>query len=77
MVSAMLPAGPPPESACARPVKEGSISKIVTSRPSFSGEWASEFDMIPKRSRELTAQFMGGFEDRPVSIAPMRGDRSP
>jgi hypothetical protein len=64
-------------SAPARPAKEFSISMTVASRPSFSGEWASEFDIIAKRSRALTAQFMGGFDDRPVSIAPMRGARSP
>jgi hypothetical protein len=49
---------------------------IVASRPSLSGEWASEFETMANRSRAPTAQFIGGLEDSPVSIAPIRGARS-
>ena len=48
---------------------ETSVSKRFPSRPSFSGEWASELEMSVYLSRKLQSQFIGGSLERPVSTA--------
>ena len=53
------------------------MSNRLASRPSFSGEWASELETRAKRSRKLQAQFMGGSEDSPVSTAQISRLSSP
>ena len=50
---------------------------MSASRPSFWGEWASEWDTSCSPSSWDTRQFMGGSEESPVSTAWMWGVKSP
>ena len=54
-----------------------SVSNTHASRPSFGGEWASEFDTSVKRSSIDSRQFIAGSDDSPVSTAKMCDARSP
>ena len=52
------------------------MSMRLASRPSFAGEWASEFEISWKESSAESLQFIGGSEDRPVSNAWIWGVKS-
>ena len=55
---------------------ESSQSNRFASRPTFSGECASELEMSVKRSSCDTRQFIAGSEESPVSAANTCGARS-
>ncbi|MDH3872864.1 MAG: hypothetical protein OET07_01795 [Desulfobacteraceae bacterium] len=55
---------------------EISVSNRFASLPSFNGECASEFDTSVRLSSADTRQFIAGSDERPVSIANIKGVRS-